>query len=122
MYATGWSRAWTTDGAPFILWGRGGREVWQEGDELVLAGGRRLARAECAEVEAFLAEGWVVRGVRLHTRAGELVVLAEERDEISLVDPTYDGINLMFEAGWTVSLSRALAAALGVPATADEDL
>ncbi|MBI2901564.1 MAG: hypothetical protein HYY17_15380 [Planctomycetes bacterium] len=122
MYATGWGLAWTTDRPPFELWDSEGRLAWQEGDEFRVRAGGRCRIADLLHIEAYLEEGWVLRGVRCVLRNGDRIGLAEVRDMISTIDPTYDGINIMCEASWTVSVAGAVGAALGVPVVKDEAL
>ena len=122
MYATGWSLAWTDDGGPLEVWDREGLLLRQEQAALASRDGARCPVAEVARVHAYLEQGWVVRGVRCELRDGGALPVAEQQDRISELDPTYDGLSLMFEASWASSLAAALGKALGVPVAVDPPL
>lgn len=122
MYATAWHCAWTTDGGPFELWDREGLLAYQQGDTVLLRSGERAAMGDIAYVHAFLGEAWIERGVRLVLKDGRALTVARQEDPISLIDPTYDAINIQCEAAWTVSIARSLARILGVPVEEDDPL
>jgi len=122
MYATPWSFAWTTDSGAFSLWDRSGRLLWIDGSMIMRRGAGAVARDAIEHVHAFLEDAWVKRGVALVAKDGTRHSVAVEEDPISKLDPTYDGISIMLEAGWAVSLATAIAAALGVPMKKDEPL
>lgn len=122
MYATGWSYAWATDPGPVFLMDSAGLLAWSEGADLLTREGGRCPAAAIVDVEVYLEEGWSVRGVRVRVEGGPPLPIAEERDPFALIDPTYDGLNLMCDASWAVGLGRALGAALRVPVALDEDL
>jgi hypothetical protein len=54
------------------------------------------------------------RAVIAKRKGAPPVVLVEEHDPASEQDPTYDRINVLFDASWARSLARDLAAWLGV--------
>lgn len=128
MAATAWAYAWTVAPAPFRLWEPDGLRAWVDGDAFMLrpepgAEVRTLPLAALADVEADLSPDWVVRTVRLHRKDVEApLVVASQIDPIAQLDPTYDRLNLMFEAEWAVRLARALAAAIDGPCHVHPDL
>lgn len=77
--------------------------------------------ADCEAVRAYLGENWLERGVVLDTAAGPWLVVCH-REWASQLDPTYDGIDLLGDAGWTIDLAQAIAALTGLPLRIDVDL
>jgi hypothetical protein len=122
MYATPMSAWWTTDGGPFELWIDDARTVWFEGGALQTNAGAAYPRSAIANIEGYLEQGWVVRGVRINLKSGERLELRKEEDPIAGIDFTYDGLNLLMDTGWVHSLVRALEKQLGVPVVLDKDL
>lgn len=128
MAATPWAYAWTLAPAPFRLWEPEGLRAWIAGDRFMLRPEpgcevRVLPLAALADVEADLSADWVVRTVRLHRKDVEApLVVASQVDPVVQLDPTYDRINLMFEADWVGRLAGALAAAIGRPCLVHPDL
>lgn len=122
MYATAAERIWIDQ--PFTYWEDLKRRIWREGDTLFFDR-EHIPIADLLSVEAYLEQGWVLRGVRLWMRRDggpRCLKLAEVEDHISEIDPTYDGINLSFETEWAVSMARSLSRALGIPLQKHADL
>jgi hypothetical protein len=120
MYATAAERIWINE--PFTYWEDLKRRIWREGDVL-FCGSERIPVPDLLFVEAYLEQGWVLRGVRLWMRkdgAARSLKLAEVEDHISEIDPTYDGINISLETEWAVTMAGALSRALGIPLKKDE--
>jgi hypothetical protein len=115
MHATAWSFAWSDDAGPLVLLDARGRLAWVDGDRLHTRGGAPIERLAIAAVEPYVENGWVTRGVRVRLRDGAIRAIAREDDEISRLDPTYDGLNLMADTAWTHELARALSRGLGPP-------
>jgi hypothetical protein len=53
--------------------------------------------------------------VGLRTATGDTLSIARQTELGALIDPTYDGVNLLADASWASALGSALAGALGVP-------
>lgn len=126
MARTAWGKLWTLPPAPFRMFAGTGLRVAVDGDLVRL---RRfpcrtlqLTRGEIERVEVTLSPDWTRRAVALVKRGGARVHVAGELDLFPLADPTYDRINLLFEAAWARSLAGSLAAALGVKATIPEEI
>jgi hypothetical protein len=122
MYATGWSYLWTVDGPPLEIWDHEGTLVRQDGDLLRFRGGDSCRAIDVAHVHGYLEDAWVTRGVRCVLKSGTSITVAEDKDSFVLVDPTYDGLNISFDAAWVVSLARALCTVLAVPLQTDDPL
>lgn len=119
MYATAHRHAWTTDGrGPFEVWSPEGL-VCSVVREVFCAATTRLPVSAIAAVEPYVGDTWVERGVRVRTHDGALVTVARDEDHAPAIDPTYDGLMLMADVGWTHDLARALAVALGGVAVVD---
>lgn len=86
-------------------------------DGVLWVGPRRIDRLDVLRVRTYLGPTLSRRGVCLELIAEAPLVVAEEYDEWADRDPTYDFVNLMFDAAWAVDLGRDLAAWLGVPHT-----
>ena len=120
MYATSADRIWIED--PFTYWEDGKRRIFREG-EWLWVGPQRLPIRDLLRVEAYLEQGWVLRGVRLWLRMDgceQALGISEVEDHISEIDPTYDGLNISFETEWASTLARDLSRALGLPLQKDE--
>lgn len=120
MYATSASRIWIKD--PFTYWEDGTRRVFGDGTWLWV-GQQRLPISDLVRVEAYLEQGWVLRGVRLWLRTQgreQAVLISEVEDHISEIDPTYDGLNISLETEWASTLARDLSRALGIPLQKDD--
>jgi hypothetical protein len=124
MYATPWTLAWTTEPAPLRIWNGEGELLSLDGDTLrVKSSPTSLAAKGVRSVEVWLANGWVTRGVSLHVASSSNPIEVVQQDEpMASFDPTYDGINLMCDAAWAVSLGKTIAKTLGVPCKLDKDL
>lgn len=123
MFATAPALAWTSDGAPFELWSLSGPSLEADARGATFhPGGERVARAAIERVEAYLGDDWVERGVRIRLRAGAERPVARAHEPTAGWDPTYDGIDVSLDAGWTVALARSLASTLDVPWTRHEAL
>lgn len=124
MFATAWSYVWTVAPAPFLLFDRRGlRCSVEDGAAWVYprrGATRSLPVSTVRRVASWVSEDWVRRGVALDHAEGTVNV-AEEHDSVATVDPTFDRVNLTFEAAWTNALGRSLAAALDVPFASFED-
>jgi hypothetical protein len=124
MFATAWARVWTVAPAPFLLFDRRCLRCSVEDGAVWVYPARGAPRSipvgTARRVTSWVSEDWVRRGVSLECSDGE-VVIAEEHDSIATVDPTFDWINLTFEAGWANGLGRSLAAALELPFASFED-
>ena len=121
MYATPWSYAWTIAPAPFRLYDRSGLMGALEDRCLTLrASDRRVRAADVASVLGWAGDDAADRGVDLVLPSGARVTVAVEHELAAVVDPTYDGIDLMFDASWVPVLGRSLATALGVDYAATE--
>jgi len=113
MYATGHHFAWTSDGrGPFEVWSREGR-VCTIVEGMFRSSNTPVPADAIAAVEPFVGGDWIERGVRLRTSDGTLVTVVSDEDQAPALDPTYDGLNLMADVGWTHALARALAEGLG---------
>ena len=122
MFATSWNYAWSTDRDDFIIYDRKGKLAWQVEGQLHLRSQEPIATSSMAAVQAYVSGNWVLRGVRVELKDGSAIKVAEERDVIALVDPTFDEINLLFEAAWAASLAQAIGQALAIPVQIDECL
>ncbi|MBK9265623.1 MAG: hypothetical protein IPM54_38270 [Polyangiaceae bacterium] len=123
MYATAWSFAWTCPPAPLRVYDRSGIIVAVDDDVLRL--GRSDGRVaipviDIACIEGWLSGDWVKRQVRIVTTHAEWFVVAECTEWFVMIDPTYDGIDLMCDASWVGQLGHAMAKALGVPYNSDD--
>lgn len=113
MHATAWTHAWSDDAGRFVAVDPAGRVAWAEGEQLRLRDGAPVPLAELAAIEPYVAEDWVRRGVRVRLRDGATRDVAHEDDP--MLDPFYDGLNLMADTFWTHALARALHHGLGAP-------
>ncbi|HRI63001.1 MAG TPA: hypothetical protein PK156_02155 [Polyangium sp.] len=123
MYGTPWSYAWTTSPGPFRICDRQGVLVESRADVVVLrqeAAPLVIPRVDIVQVVGWLAPDWAKRGVRIELRRGESIGVATNEEAMAILDPTYDGIDLMFDAAWVTSLGNAMAAGLGVPYVAED--
>lgn len=108
-------RVWTIADGEVGVWTRSARVARGTLDRLELAGGA-VARAEIAAVVASVSDDYVERAVAVERADGTRVVVADERDEIAALDPTYGRDDfVMSDARWASCLARDLAFALGVP-------
>lgn len=122
MHATPWSIAWTDDKqSPWLLLDERGVRL-EVGFDVRVRWRLPIERARVARVEARLSDDWTERTVALVLDTGEHIEVAKARDEFPLIDPTYDGLNLMADAAWARGLASALARALGVRLVADRAL
>ena len=102
--------AWTTK--PFRVWRRGRllaslNEPWLEFAPF------GVAANDVVKVSTWVSESWSKIGVRVHLKDGTDRLLTW-RWNTGLVDPFYDGIDLMFDTSWASEIARSLADELGV--------
>jgi hypothetical protein len=114
MFATGWRWAW--GGVPVRVWSRRGWHMRVDGERMVTTRFRgREQRLSIASVCAEISDDWTVHRVGVRTLEGATVWIARHREWAPKIDPTYDGLNLLADAGWAGSLGRFLATELSVP-------
>lgn len=124
MHATPLSLAWSVGPTPALVVDHDGIVLRALDDGRVDVRGRgALARTSLARVEALLSDTWVDREVALHlaTDPAETVSIARRREPVVLMDPTYDGIDLLLDGSWAPSLAQTLAAQLDLPVTIAPD-
>jgi hypothetical protein len=110
---------WSADGA-FTVWSLTDTVVTSSGDTLKTAAGARIRKADAARVWTFLdPDSLGHRGVRVVTRSGAPITIAEEEDPAAQLDPTYGMDNVQIDAARTTFMGRDLAAWLGAPHTDD---
>jgi hypothetical protein len=114
MFATSWQWAW--GGAPFSVCSRRGVAV------RVLGPGRaalhtlaRVHEHEVLRVCAEINDQWTVHRVGVETSGGRTLWIARHIEPFAVLDPTYDGLNLLADAAWAAELGKSLAGALAVP-------
>lgn len=123
MYATPWSYAWTCPPEPVQVYDREGLLVVGKNDVVLVrssSGWATMPRKEIARVVGWLSDDWHRREVLLEAESGERLLVAEAEEAMALLDPTYDGIDVMFDASWVGSLGHALAKGIGVPYVATD--
>jgi hypothetical protein len=81
-----------------------------------------LSVSEVQGIRAFLAPDWVRRGVTLRRSLRDEIVVARKRELSVLLDPTYDGIDLLCDAAWVTALARDIAQFTGLALEVDADL
>ena len=119
MFATSWRWAW--GGSPFSLWSRRGWRLRVLGRGHVVIRTLGFEREhEVRSVRAEVSRGWVVHRVGVCTSDRKTVWIARRTESGPLIDLTYDGLNLLADAGWASALGNALAAALEVPYDAND--
>lgn len=70
----------------------------------------------------YVSATWYKRGVALERSLGRKLVVASATESMALIDPTYDGIDLMGDASWVGDLARAISNATCLPLKLDEGL
>lgn len=75
-----------------------------------------------SSIHAFLSQTWIKRGVVLQRKYQRDITIASEREPMALIDPTYDGIDVMCDASWVVDLARAISAITKSPLKVDNSL
>lgn len=108
---------WSADGR-FTVWSLTETVVETNGDTILTLAGYVVARDDADRVVSFLDPGSLGRrGVKLITRAGAEVIVAEEEDPAAELDPTYGIDNVMIDAAWATFMGLDLSTWLGVPHT-----
>lgn len=98
----------------FIAWSTSAR-LFTATRSRVQVGPSVLPAADITSVTSWLSPSDLGhRAVMLERKCEPPVVLVEEHDPASKLDPTYDCVNVVFDASWAWSLARDLAAWLGV--------
>lgn len=81
-----------------------------------------LPNTSVSSIYAFLSATWAERGVRLERTPRRSIVIARATEPMALLDPTYDGIDLLCDASWAVDLARAVSSATSIPLKLHKDL
>lgn len=106
---------WSTDGE-LTVWSLTDTVVASTGDTIKTAGGARIRKADAARVWTFLdPDSLGHRGVRVVTKSGAPITIAEEEDPAAQLDPTYGMDNVQIDGAWATFLGRDVAVWLGVP-------
>lgn len=127
MYNTNPSYVWATRKKELHLWQRGSLVARFASQESHVKGSiigmwSTYRNATIAFVHAFLSRSWVHRGVRLECAEGRNLVIAKSLEAMAIIDPTYDGLDVMCDAAWVGELASAIASATGVPLKMDKEL
>jgi hypothetical protein len=83
---------------------------------------RVAASEKVRSVYSFLSPTWSKHGVILEQALRPNILVAQTKEWAALLDPTYDGINLMCDAAWAVELGKAIAEATDRPLRLHPDL
>jgi hypothetical protein len=120
MFATRWHWAW--GGSPFSLWSRRGWKVRVIGPARAAVRGLGIGEREhvVLAIRAEVSRRWLEHRVGLRIGAERIVWIARRIELGPLLDFTYDGLNLLADAGWASALGSALAGALRVPYEAND--
>ncbi|MCP4967215.1 MAG: hypothetical protein GY926_18540, partial [bacterium] len=78
--------------------------------------------ASFSSCHAYVSPTWARRGVALERMLGRRLVVAEATEPSALMDPTYDGIDLMCDASWVGDLAQAVSAVTCLPLEMDDGL
>ncbi len=78
--------------------------------------------ASFTSCRGYVSSSWIKRGVALARPQGQTVVIAEATESMALIDPTYDGIDLICDASWVGDLARAISNATHLPLELDKNL
>lgn len=107
---------WLVDDRKFGVWSAKAGVVASADVDLVLLEGARVPRGDVKAIHTFVSRDYVVRGIKIESTDGALVLLVSQGDAIAELDPTY-GRNELLEsdARWIAYCGRDLAIALRVP-------
>ncbi len=70
----------------------------------------------------YVSATWAKRGVALERTLRRRLVVAEVTEPMALMDPTYDGIDLLCDASWVGELAQAISAVTQLPVELDDGL
>lgn len=127
MYATRPVFAWARIGAALHLWKRG-TLIAQFSDEQVrvrsgpFRGWRLFETRAVRACHGYLANGWLERGVALIMQDQSRYLVARKRELSVLLDPTYDGLDLMVDTCWVSGLVAAICQCTLIEKQLDEGL
>lgn len=104
----------------FTVWSLTGTVVFVRDRVLRTEAGARIRPADVERVVAFLDDASRGhRGVKVVTKSGAEIAIAEEDDPAARLDPTYGMDNVQIDAAWVTFMARDLAEWLGVPLTGE---
>jgi hypothetical protein len=100
----------------FTVWSLTGTVVFVRDRVLRTEAGARIRPDDVERVVAFL-DGASLghRGVKVVTKSGAEITIAEEDDPAARLDPTYGMANVQIDAAWVTYMARDLAEWLGAP-------
>lgn len=75
----------------------------------------KLPISEFNFVHAFVSTTWVRREVVLESDDGRNIVIARAMDLMPIIDPTYDGLDVMCDTSWARSLAESISVATAIP-------
>lgn len=127
MYATNARYMWATVGDELHVWRRRRLIARFSARQAIL---RRKAPfiwshypiTAFAACRGYVSLSWYKRGVALERSWGRKVAVASTTESMALIDPTYDGIDLMCDASWVGDLARAISSATHLPLKLDDGL
>ncbi len=113
MYATRPCLVWADVQESLHLWKRGTLVGQFAADCIRIRSGRFgrwtvLPADTVRECHGYLADGWYQRGVALVLSDGGRRVVSRKRELSVLLDPTYDGLDLLADAAWVDALASAI--------------
>ncbi|HEY5995035.1 MAG TPA: hypothetical protein VIU46_10615 [Gallionellaceae bacterium] len=127
MYSTKARHVWATVGEELHVWRRG-KLIARFSTQQAVIRNKAMFGWSNYPIEAFrscrgyVSLFWFKRGVALERSLGRTVVVATATESMALIDPTYDGIDLMCDASWVGDLARAISSATHLPLDLDKSL
>jgi hypothetical protein len=127
MYSTRPVFVWAAKGNELYLWNNGTHVAKFTTQEThiktgIFGTGKTYQNSSLSSVHAFLSKTWFKRGVSIKHKSGKNIQLAHSKELSALIDPTYDGFDVMCDASWVSDLARAIANTTGIPLAIDKEL
>ena len=112
MYGTTARHVWSADEGQLRLWRRRLLIATFSAQNIsirnTLVGWSDHETRSFTSCHGFVSATWRKRGVALERRLRPGITVAETSEPMALIDPTYDGIDLMCDASWVGELARAI--------------
>ena len=81
-----------------------------------------ISKTDLSHIHAALSSDWVVRSLKIVLQSGLSHTLVEYHEDMAIIDPCYDAIDLICDASWLSAVGRDLSRFMGIELHMDEGL
>lgn len=109
----------------FLIWRRNKLHVKSNREQIIIFkifGHQTLLAKDISYIKRTLSKSWIFSGLSIYLKNKKKYLLMTKFSAGPIIDATYDGIDLLYDACWTGEPAKILSNLILVPLIKDEDL